>query len=349
MPHTRTMATYQCEECDKILKKCNMKRHAQEVHGEGTSQLVYCDMCEYASNRQRDLERHTYKALHTPSKWQSDGGAKRTAANEPDPARKRLIVKLPKPRDPANKETSTETSTNEDEETRRRALYKIPLLKSRAPHTDLAELQQEGEISRAEETTAYHPPNLSHEEKQLPLEPPRSSERQQPSQHDAKATHSVRRERHRHSDSSRRNSIGTGTDPHVTSDAITQTATEKKKITLDEYKEKTTHSVEITYARDSTKVVLRNATGEWRTTIRDLNKLMADHIPSRDPVDINLRLDPYQTSTSTSFDTGHVGMPGAGYGTLGVHPDEAMNVSPPAPAADPAPEKEILYDHNCQG
>ena len=60
------MATYQCEECDKILKKCNMKRHAQEVHGEGTSQLVYCDMCEYASNRQRDLERHTYKAHHTP-------------------------------------------------------------------------------------------------------------------------------------------------------------------------------------------------------------------------------------------------------------------------------------------
>ena len=30
-------------------------------------------------------------------------------------------------------------------------------------------------------------------------------------------------------------------------------------------------------------------------------------------------------------------------------PDEAMNVSPLAPAADPAPEEEILYDHNCQG
>ena len=129
----------------------------------------------------------------------------------------------------------------------------------------------------------------------------------------------------------------------MTSDAETQTAKEKKKLSLDEYREKTTHSVEITYSRDSTKVVLRNATGEWKTTIRDLNKLMAEHILSKDPVDINLRLDPYQTSKSTSFDKGHVGMPGAGYGSLDVHPDEAMQ------PAHVAPEEEILYDHNCQG
>ena len=171
MPHARAMATYQCEECDKVLKKCNMKRHAQEVHGEGTSQLVHCDMCEYASNRQRDLERHTYRAHHTPSKWQTDVGEKRAAVSQPDPARKRLIVKLPKPRDSANKDTSAETSTNEDEKTRRRALYKIP-------HTDLAELQKEGAISIAEETTAYHPPNIPHEERQLSLDPPRTNERQ---------------------------------------------------------------------------------------------------------------------------------------------------------------------------
>ena len=256
-----------------------MKRHAQEVHGEGTSQLVYCDMCEYASNRQRDLERHTYKADHTPSKWLSDGGEKRTALSQPDPARKRLIVKLPKPRDSSNKEASAETSTNEDEETRRRALYKIPLLKSKTPHTDFAELQKEGSISRAEETTTYHPPNIPHEESQLPLDSPITKERQQPAQHDSTASHSARRERHRHSVDSRRSSIGTGTDPHVTSDAETQTAKEKKKLSLDEYREKTTHSVENTYSRDSTKVILRNATGEWRTTIRDLNKLMAEHIP----------------------------------------------------------------------
>ena len=165
-------------------------------------------MCEYASNRQRDLERHTYKAHHTPSKWQSDGGEKRTAVSQPDPARKRLIVKLPKPRDSANKDTSAGTSTNEDEETRRRALYKIPLLKT--PHTDLAELQNEGAISRAEETTAHHPPNIPHEERQLSLDPPRTNERQQPAQHDTPAPHSARRERHRHSDSSRKSSIGTG-------------------------------------------------------------------------------------------------------------------------------------------
>ena len=189
-----------------------------------------------------------------------------------------------------------------------RALYKIPLLKSKTPHTDFAELQKEGSISRAEETTTYHPPNIPHKERQLPLDFPKTKEWQQPAQHDTTASHSARRERHRHSVDSRRSSIGIGTDPHVTSDAETQTAKEKKKLSLDEYREKTTHSVENTYSRDSTKVVLRNATGEWRTTIRDLNKLMAEHIPSKDPVDINLRLDPYQTSTSTSFDTGHVGM-----------------------------------------
>ena len=62
------MATYHCNDCDKTLKKADMKRHAHEVHGEGTSTLVYCDMCEYASNRQRDLERHTYRAHHQ-NKW----------------------------------------------------------------------------------------------------------------------------------------------------------------------------------------------------------------------------------------------------------------------------------------
>ena len=263
------MATYQCEESDKIFKKCNMKGHAQEVHGEGTSQLVYCDMCEYPSNRQRDLERHTYKEHHTPSKCQTDGGEKRTALSQPDPALKRLIVKLPKPSEPANKgeSMSTETSTNEDEETRRRALYKIPLLKSKAPHTDLAELQKEGSISRAEETiSAYHPPNIPHEERQLPLDSPKTKQRQQPAQHDTTAPHSARRKRHRehrNSADSRRSSIGTGTDPHVASDAETRTSREKKKLSLEEYREKTTHSVEITYSRDSTKVVLQNATGEW--------------------------------------------------------------------------------------
>ena len=78
---------------------------------------------------------------------------------------------------------------------------------------------------------------------------------------------------------------------------------------------------------------------------------MAEHIPSRDPVDINLRLDPYQTSTLTSFDAGHVGMPGTGYGTLDIATDQPMHVSPPpppVPAAHAEPVEE-LYDHDCQG
>ena len=88
---------------------------------------------------------------------------------------------------------SLETSTNKDEETRRRALYKMPLLKSKAPHTDLAELQKEGSISRAEETiSAYHPPNIPHEERQLPLDSPKTKQRQQPAQHDTTAPHSAR-------------------------------------------------------------------------------------------------------------------------------------------------------------
>ena len=238
------------------------------------------------------------------------------------------------------------TATSEDEETRRGALYKIPLIKSKTLHTDLAELQKEGLTSRADDPTPHHPPP-PHDETQQLLDPPNKTQRQlpvQPTTNETTSTHHTRGDRNSHSretTTSRRSSIGTGTDPHETSDAETQTWRDKKKIPLDDYRETSTHSVEITYSRDSTKVVLHNATGVWRTTIKDLNTLMADHIPSRDPVDINLRLAPYQTSTSTSFDAWHVGMPGTGYGTLDTAPDQPMHVSPPEPA------EEILYDHNC--
>ena len=120
------------------------------------------------------------------------------------------------------------------------------------------------------------------------------------------------------------------TDPLATSNVETQTTAEKRRINIEQYRDRSTHNVEITYSRDSTKVVVQNATGEWRTTIRDLNTLMADQIPNRNPVDINLRLDPYQTSTSTSFDNETVGMPGTGYGTINPLPDQPMHISPPA-------------------
>ena len=108
-----------------------MKRHAHEVHGEGTPSLVYCDTCEYASNRQRDLERHTYRAHHQ-NKWPTpETGKKGTATSQADPNRKRLIVKLPKPKATDEREAGSATATSEDEETRRRALYKIPLIKNR--------------------------------------------------------------------------------------------------------------------------------------------------------------------------------------------------------------------------
>ena len=265
--------------------------------------------------------------------------APRLDSTRQDPARQRLIVKLPKPKDLESQDeyAISTTATSEDEETRRRALYKIPLIKSKTPHTDLAELQKEGLKSKADDRTPHHPPT-PHDETQQLLDPPNKTQRQlpaQPTTNQTTSTHHTRRDCNRHSretTTSRRSSIGTGTDPH-------------------DYRERNTHSVDITYSRDSTKVVLHNATGEWRTTIRDRNALMADHIPSRDPVDINLRLDPYQTSTSTSFAAGHVGMPGrpTGYGTLDTAPDQPMHVSPPVPAAHVEPAEETLYDHNCQG
>ena len=139
------------------------------------------------------------------------------------------------------------------------------------------------------------------------------------------------------------------TDPLQTASVETQTTAKKKRITMEQYRDRSTHNVEITYSRDSTKVVLQNATGEWRMTIRYLNTLMADQIPSRNPVDIYLRFDSYQTSTSTSFDNGTVGMPGTVYRTLNTLPDQPMHISPPTHAAEPGLQEIDLYDHNCQG
>ena len=76
---------------------------------------------------------------------------------------------------------------------------------------------------------------------------------------------------------------------------------------------------------------------------------MVDQIPSRNPVDINLRLDPYKTSTSTSFDNGTAGMPGTGYRTLNTLSDQPMLISPPTHAAKTGLEEVDLYDHDCQG
>ena len=90
-----------------------------------------------------------------------------------DPARQRLIVKLPKPKDLESQDeyAISTTATSEDEETRRRALYKIPLIKSKTPHTDLAELQKEGLTSRTDHPTPHHPPT-PHDETQQLLDPP---------------------------------------------------------------------------------------------------------------------------------------------------------------------------------
>ena len=160
------MATFHCNECDRTLKKSNMKRHAHEVHGEGTSTLVYCDMCEYASNRQRDLERHTYRAHHQ-NKWptsETSQEKKPTASSQEDPNRKRLIVKLPKPKDLDDaSELGPTTATSEDEETRRRALYKIPLIKNRDPHDTMSDFSREGSVCKDEPVMNYqrNPPHSS--------------------------------------------------------------------------------------------------------------------------------------------------------------------------------------------
>ena len=95
-----------------------------------------------------------------------------------------------------------------------------------------------------------------------------------------------------------------------------QTSETRRRISLDTYRDRSTHNVEITYSRHSTRVVVQNATGDWRNSIRDLHALMEHKIPSQDPVDINLRLDPYQSSTATSFDTESSEMAGTGYGTI---------------------------------
>ena len=90
----------------------------------------------------------------------------------------------------------------------------------------------------------------------------------------------------------------------------------RRRISLDTYRDRSTHNVEITYSRHSTRVVVQNATGDWRNSIRDLHALMEHKIPSQDPVDINLRLDPYQSSMATSFNTESSEMAGTGYGTI---------------------------------
>ena len=161
------MATYHCNEWDTTLKKANMKRHAHEVHGECTSTLVYCDMCEYASNRQRDLERHTYRAHHQ-NKWPMSDTIteKKHTASQADPSRKRLIVKLPKPKDSdSTSELGPTTATSEDEETRIKALYKIPLIKSRDTHEIMSDFAREGSVCKHEPPTNY------------PLDPPQQDGR----------------------------------------------------------------------------------------------------------------------------------------------------------------------------
>ena len=42
-------------------------------------------------------------------------------------------------------------------------------------------------------------------------------------------------------------------------------------------------------------------------------------------------------------------MSGAGYGTLGMIPDQPMHISPPVRAAQKEPEEEVLYNNDCQG
>ena len=109
---------------------------------------------------------------------------------------------------------------------------------------------------------------------------------------------------------------GTNTTTIHTGDSESQTSETRRRISLDTYRDRSTHNVEITYSRHSTRVVVQNATGDWRNSIRDLHALMKHKIPSQDPVDINLRLDPYQSSTATSFDTESSEMAGTGYGTI---------------------------------
>ena len=125
-----------------------MKRHAAEVHGEGRSELLYCDTCEYGTNRQRDLERHIINVHHsnrpqkggeTLNKSSREGGEKRrSATTQPTPTKKKLIIKIKPPGAPsalADYLPESETTTNEAEESRRRTLPRIPLLPT--PHTDV--------------------------------------------------------------------------------------------------------------------------------------------------------------------------------------------------------------------
>ena len=346
------MDTYQCKDCLKTLKKNNMKRHAAEVHGEGRSELVYCDTCEYGTKRQRDLERHIINVHHsncpqkggeTLNKSTREGGEKRrSATTQPTPTKKKLIIKIKPPGAPsalADYLPESETATNEAEEARRRALPRIPLLPT--PHTDVMVeyVREEGAQSKLPEETAMpaatrEPEPSAHQGKlttstpsasvessldiesadetsvkpittqdsstQPPSEPTRRSSKDRRSRHRPKATQNT----------------GTNTNIIHTGDSESQRSETRRRISLDTYRDRSTHNVEITYSRHSTRVVVQNATGDWRNSIRDLHALMEHKIPNQDPVDINLRLDPYQSSTATSFDTESSEMAGMGYGTI---------------------------------
>ena len=135
----------------------------------------------------------------------------------------------------------------------------------------------------------------------------------QPSSEPTRRSSKDARSRHRHKSTQ---NTGTSTTTIHTGDSESQTSETRRRISLDTYRDRSTHNVEITYSRHSTRVVVQNATADWRNSIRDLHALMEHKIPSQDPVDINLRLDPYQSSTATSFDTESSEMAGTGYGTI---------------------------------
>ena len=346
------MDTYQCKDCSKILKKNNMKRHAAEVHGEGRSELLYCDTCEYGTNRQRDLERHIINVHHsnrpqkggeTLNKSSREGGEKRrSATTQPTPTKKKLIIKIKPPGAPsalADYLPESETATNEAEESRRRALPRIPLLPT--PHTDVMGeyVREEGAQNKLPEETATpvatrepeppaHQGNFTASTPSASIEsgldavsaddtPVKSASTQdnatQPPSEPTRRSSKDARSRHRHKSTQ---NTGTNTTTIHTGDSESQTSETRRRISLDTYRDCSTHNVEITYSRLSTRVVVQNATGDWRNSIRDLHALMEHKIPSQDPVDINLRLDPYQSSTATSFDTESSEMAGTGYGTI---------------------------------
>ena len=328
------MDTYQCKDCLKTLKKNNMKRHAAEVHGEGRSELVYCDTCEYGTNRQRDLERHIINVHHsnrpqkggeTLNKSTREGGEKRrSATTQPTPTKKKLIIKIKPPGAPnalADYLPESETATNEAEEARRRALPRIPLLPT--PHTDVMGeyVREEGAQSKLPEETAMpaatrEPEPSAHKGKLTTSTPSASVESSLDiGSADETPRRSSKDGRSRHRPKATQNT-GTNTNIIHTGDSESQTSETRRRISLDTYWDRSTHNVEITYSRHSTRVVVQNATGDWRNSIRDLHALMEHKIPSQDPVDINLRLDPYQSSTATSFDTESSEMAGTGYGTI---------------------------------